>query len=308
MLPELNLSYTIQKIPNGQRRALLAAIDTGGHLPTRTPRRVLNSLPEEWARTDPRTGLRRLTDTGRGALLTVDRFRALRRANPETGVVPGLNYAEGRGLSRDGLVAFRDRTGKSMEATDRWRTGVSAYITTRGRKLVGMPLTVPAFATRLPVHSWGIWKRPGQPDTRVQIIGWPMADGSVRVWPLTGAWDEYEREVPAAELRPEPRRVRGLLTPSPAGRPVRAARARLARTHSTAIRSRYPYLRTMALRGEVRHSAQEAAIREFGVGGASAWRSGAYGRPVPRRPVDRSALPREERTGTARQVGRPGRP
>ncbi|GHF32878.1 hypothetical protein GCM10010218_12430 [Streptomyces mashuensis] len=309
MPPELNLSYTTQKIPNGQRRAILAAIDTGGYLPTRTPRRVLNSLPEEWARTDPRTGLRRLTDAGWGALMTVDRFHALRRANPETGVVPGLNYAEGRGLSRDGLVVFRDRTGKSVEATDRWRTGASAYITTRGRKLVGMPLTGPAFATRLPVNSRGIWKRPGQPDTRVQINGWPMADGSVRVWPLTGAWAaKREREVPAAELRPEPRRIRGLLTPSPAGRPVRAARARLARTHSTAIRSRHPYLRTMALRGELRHSAQEAAIRDFGVGDATARRSGAYGRPVPRPPVDRSALPREKRTGTARQIGRPGRP
>ncbi|MEU5430546.1 hypothetical protein AB0H73_33785 [Streptomyces olivoreticuli] len=96
--------------------------------------------------------------------------------------------------------------------------------------------------------------------------------------------------------------------PRRAGGPVRAARARLARTHSTALRSRYPHLRTMALRGEWRHSAQEAAIRKFGVGGASAWRSGAYGHPVPRPPVDRSALPRDERTGTARRVGRPGRP
>ncbi|WP_413100839.1 hypothetical protein [Streptomyces sp. Inha503] len=306
MLPEHKLSYLIQKIPKGQRRAMLAAIDTGGRLPTDIHRGVLNSLPEEWVRTDPRTGTRWLTGAGRGVLLPVDRFRALKRADPRTGVVPGLNYAAGRGLSRDGLVVFRDRAGNRVEATDRWRFGVSAYITTRGRKLVGMPLTAPAFAERFPVHSRGIWRRPGQPDTRVQINGWPMADGTVRVWPLTGVCGE--REVPAVELRPEPRRVRGLPASSPGGGPVRAARARLARAHGTVLRSRYPHLRTMALRGEWRHSAQEAAIREFGVGGASAWRSGAYGRPVPRPPVDRSALPREERTGTARHVGRPGRP
>ncbi|WP_445517333.1 hypothetical protein [Streptomyces sp. NEAU-174] len=83
---------------------------------------------------------------------------------------------------------------------------------------------------------------------------------------------------------------------------IRAARARLARTHSASFRRRFRFLRTMALRGEWRDSRQEAAIRQFGVGSASAWRSGAYGRPTPKPPVDRSCLPREER------VGRPGRP
>ncbi|MGA5134965.1 hypothetical protein ACPCTO_34800 [Streptomyces olivoreticuli] len=222
-------------MPKGQRRAMLTAIDTGGNLPVDTPRRVLDSLPEEWVGTDPRTGLRRLTEEGWSVLLPVDRFRALKHANPETGRVPGLNYAQGRGLSRDGLVEFRDRVGKSVEATERWRTGVSPYITTRGRKLVGMPLMAPAFTARLPLRSRGIWRRPGQPDTRVQINGWPMTDGTVRVFLPTGIW--REREAPAAELRPEPRRVRGLPVPSTAGGPVRAARARLARTRSTVLRS-----------------------------------------------------------------------
>ncbi|MCX4677680.1 hypothetical protein OG413_20625 [Streptomyces sp. NBC_01433] len=299
-----------QKMTKGQRRAMLAAIDTGGRLPAGTSRRVLDSFPQDWIRTDPGTGLRWLTDIGWAALLPLDRFHALKHADPETGSVSGLDYAAGRGLLRDGLIVFRDPAGQLVGATDCWKTNGAPYITTRGRKLVGMPLRAPAFTLRLPVGIWGLWRRAGQPDAPVRITGWPMADGTVRVqlryW---RHWSEFQQDVPVDELRPAPRRVRGgLPVPSRAGGPARAARVRLARTRSSGIRRRFPYLRTTALRGEWSESVEEAAIRESGMNGATAWRSGAYGRPVPRPLVDRSMLPREERTGTARHLGRPGRP
>lgn len=301
----INLPFGTMKLPPAQRRAMLAAIDIGGHLPTNTPERVLDKIPETWARTGTRTGLRWLTEAGAGTLLTVDRYRKLRRADPETGAVTMLNYAEGRGLARDGLVVFLDRRGRPADPTDTWRTGASPYITARGRKLVGMPLTAPALTARFPLQSRAIWRRPGQPDVHVQVHGWPMVDGRVRVWLSKEHWNP-EREVPVTELRPLPRRVRVLSGLAPAAGPVRSARARLARTQRASVRRRFPYLCTMVLRGE-QPGAQEAAIEKAGAGGVSAWRSGAYGRPVSRPPLDRSMLSQEERAGTPRQVGRPGR-
>ncbi|MFB6529876.1 hypothetical protein [Streptomyces sp. NPDC056399] len=236
MLSESKLSYCIVKMPPARRRAMLAAIDIGGHLPTNTPEKVLDSIPETWALTDARTRLRWLTEAGTSALLNVDRFRKLRRTDPETGIVTGLNYAEGRGLTRDGLIVFLDPRGRPADPTDTWRTGAAPYITPRGRKLVGMPLTAPALTARFPRRSWAIWRRPGQPDTHVRVYGWPMLDGQVRVWLPKEHWNRAEREVPVAELRPLPRRVRVLPRPVPASGPVRSARARLARTQRTSVR------------------------------------------------------------------------
>ncbi|MFJ1552790.1 hypothetical protein [Streptomyces mirabilis] len=65
---------------------------------------------------------------------------------------------------------------------------------------------------------------------------------------------------------------------------VGAARACLARSYRYGERRSMPWLKTRVMRGE------------------TVWRSGAYGRPVPFPPVDRSMLPREER------MGRPLRP
>lgn len=78
---------------------------------------------------------------------------------------------------------------------------------------------------------------------------------------------------------------------------VAAARSRLTRSHGPMMRRRFPYCRTEVLRGEWPEPKQSAAIRRGGMDEASAWRSGAYGRPVPMPPVDRSMLPREERMG-----------
>ncbi|MFF0481901.1 hypothetical protein [Streptomyces sp. NPDC004435] len=236
MLSESKLSYCIVKMPPARRRAMLAAIDIGGHLPTNTPGRVLDSIPETWARTDTRTGLRWLTEAGASALLNVDRFRKLRRADPEKGIVTGLSYAEGRGLTRDGLIVFLDPRGRPADPTDRWITGAVPYITPRGRKVVGMPLAAPALTARFPLWSWAIWRRPGQPDVHVQVHSWPMLDGKVRVWLPKEHWNRPEREVPVTELRPLPRRVRVLPRPAPASGPVRSARARLARIQRAPFR------------------------------------------------------------------------
>ncbi|MGW1275569.1 hypothetical protein ACWD4V_01240 [Streptomyces tsukubensis] len=228
----------ITKMPMKQRRALLAAIDTGGRLPTGISSRVLDALPEAWARTEARTGHRWLTDEGWAALIPTDRFRNLTRANPETGTVTGLNYAERRGLSRDGLIVIRDPAGTPVDPTDHVPHS-TAYITPRGRRLVGMPLTAPAFSTRIPPDSWAIWRRPGQPDRLVHVRGWQMSDGTVRVWDREARYYP-EVELPAAELRPLPRRVRRLHTASPASRPVEAARNRLARTTRTVVPAGQP--------------------------------------------------------------------
>src|SRR4051812_17066612 len=105
-------SFTITRMTLGQRRALLAAVDAGVRLPDGVvPARVLESMPEAWARTDEETGRRFLTPQGRAALVPLDRFRQLRRANPETGAVYGLNHRDGQGLHRDGLVIFQSRDG-----------------------------------------------------------------------------------------------------------------------------------------------------------------------------------------------------
>ncbi|MER5222908.1 hypothetical protein [Streptomyces flaveus] len=52
-------SYAITKMTKGQRKALLAAVDGGGCLPDGVvSARVLESIPEAWARTDEKTGSR----------------------------------------------------------------------------------------------------------------------------------------------------------------------------------------------------------------------------------------------------------
>lgn len=197
-------SYAITKMTPSQREALLAGVDAGGRLPDGiVSARVLESIPETWARTDEETGSRFLTAEGRAALTPLDRYRHLRRANPETGAVSGLNYRDGQGMSRDGLVIFQSHDGRIEEATDRWRTLAVAYITDRGRKLVGMPLSAPPFATRLPVGSRAMRMREGKPAEPVEVKGWPFSDGTVPVCLLTGHWMNYrETEVPATELQP----------------------------------------------------------------------------------------------------------
>ncbi|MEU8540828.1 hypothetical protein AB0C52_12725 [Streptomyces sp. NPDC048717] len=280
MLSTFEPPFVRVKMSSAQRRAMLAAIDISGHLPINTSKRVLNSIPEKWARTDTRTGLRRLTETGAGALLTVDRYRKLRRANPETGLVRGLNHAEGRGLTRDGLVVFLDERGWPADPIDKWRTGAIPYITPRGRKLVGMPLTTPALAARFPLQSRALWRRPGRPDVLVEIRGWPMTDGKVLVWQFEEIWFPSERQVPVAELRPLPRRARVLRGRTPGPRPVGSAH--LAYAQRATFRRRF--------------------------GGASIWRSGAYGRPASQPPLHRLTLSRGNPAGGRRRGRRPGRP
>ncbi|MER5222911.1 hypothetical protein [Streptomyces flaveus] len=82
-------------------------------------------------------------------------------------------------MSRDGLVIFQSRDGRITEATERWRTLAAAYITERGRKLVGMPLIAPPFAARLPVGSRAVWVREGKPDMPVEVKSWQFSNGAV---------------------------------------------------------------------------------------------------------------------------------
>ncbi|MFD3923046.1 hypothetical protein [Streptomyces sp. NPDC058595] len=93
-----------------------------------------------------------------------------------------------------------------------------------------------------------------------------------------------------ADRRPRPASVR------PTSTSVGAARTRLARSYRHGERSR-PWLKTSVTRGEWPRTAQNAAIERGGMAAATAWRSGAYGRPAPAPPFDRSMLPREERVG-----------
>jgi hypothetical protein len=202
-------SYTITKIPKRQRSLMLSAVDAGGRLPAGlAPARVLESIPEAWARSDEATGTRSLTPEGRAALITVDRYRALRRANPETGSAHGLTYSDGRGLHRDGLVIYQSGDGRIAEPTSSWKTGASPYITERGRKLIGMPSTAPPFAVRHPLRSRAVWRRQGQPDEIVQINTWPFTDGMVtvsRIGALTmhGWHRSWDVHVPTTELFPQ---------------------------------------------------------------------------------------------------------
>ncbi|MFF8619174.1 hypothetical protein [Streptomyces sp. NPDC015350] len=197
-------SFDITKMTPGQRKAMLAGVDAGGRLPDGVvTARVLASIPETWARTDERTGTRFLTPKGRAALLPLDRYRHLRRANPETGEVYGLNHYDGQGLHRDGLVIFQSTDGRIAGPTDYWKINAHPYLTERARKLIGMPLTPPPFATRLPVGSRAMWRKEGESPQLVQIKSWPFADGTVRVHLLAGHWVKYpENDVPAAELHP----------------------------------------------------------------------------------------------------------
>ncbi|MFD8903064.1 hypothetical protein [Streptomyces ardesiacus] len=195
-------NFTITRMTPGQRNALLAGVDGDGRLPDAVvPARVLKSIPEAWARTDEETGSRFLTPQGRAALLPIDRFVCLRRANPETGAVYGLNYRDGQGLHRDGLVIFQSQDGQVAGPTDYWMINAYPYITERGRKLVGMPLTAPPFASRLPVGSRALWVRQGAPPMPVEVKSWPFSDGMVRIHPLISNGLGYrENEAPAVEL------------------------------------------------------------------------------------------------------------
>ena len=197
-------SYAITKMTPGQRKALLAGVDAGGRLPDGVvSARVVESIPETWARTDEETGSRFLTPQGRAALIPFDRYRQLRRANPETGAVHGLNHRDGQGLHRDGLVVFQSHDGRIAGPTDHWMTNAYPYITERGRKLVGMPLTAPALTARLPIGSTAVWMRDGRPDELVRVGSWLFADGTVRVTPLARSLPlTPETWAPAVELHP----------------------------------------------------------------------------------------------------------
>ncbi|MGY5009934.1 hypothetical protein ACWCY6_17895 [Streptomyces sp. 900105755] len=199
-------AYTTDKLTPGQRRVMLAAVDADGRLPDGANQRVLNNISESWARTDAATGGRFLTAEGRAALAPLGRFSLLARANPETGSLPGTTgHSDMLALVRDGLAVLQDSEGRPVPVADRWERGNSLRITERGRRLVGMPLTAPPFAERHPVGSWAMWKREGEPARPVQILGWPLADGTVRVLPSgtrLGYAESMERPVPAEQLHP----------------------------------------------------------------------------------------------------------
>ncbi|MFG2795828.1 hypothetical protein [Streptomyces pseudovenezuelae] len=207
-------AYTTDKATPGQRRVMLAAVDADGRLPDGANQRVLNSLPESWARTDVAAGGRFLTTEGRAALAPLGRFFLLARANPVNGCLPGTTgHSDMLALVRDGLAVLQDSDGRPVSVADRWERGNSLRITERGRRLVGMPLTAPAFAERHPVGSRAMWKQQeGEPARPVQILGWPLADGTVYVLPES-TYLSYaasrERPVPAEQIRPAPQ------TPAP---------------------------------------------------------------------------------------------
>ncbi|MDH6629367.1 hypothetical protein M2271_007203 [Streptomyces sp. LBL] len=201
-------AYTTDKLTLGQRRVMLAAVDADGRLPDVANQRVLNGISESWARTDVAAGGRFLTAEGRAAVAPLGRFSLLARANPETGRLPGTTgHSDMLALVRDGLAVLQDSDGRPLPVADRWERGNSLRITERGRRLVGMPLTAPEFAKRHPVGSWAMWKREGETARPVQILGWPLADGTVRVLPR-GARLSYaesaERPAPAEQIRPAP--------------------------------------------------------------------------------------------------------
>ncbi|MBZ6253665.1 hypothetical protein KVH27_35540 [Streptomyces olivaceus] len=200
-------AYTTDKATPGQRRVMLAAVDAGGRLPDGANQRVLNGLPESWARTDVAGG-RFLTAEGRAALAPLGRFALLTRANPETGHLPGTTgHSDMLALVRDGLAILQDRDGHPLPLADRWTSGNGLRITERGRRLVGMPLTAPESAKRFPVGCTAMWKQEGEPARPVTVLGWPLIDGTVRVQPhgtyLRYAFDT-DRPVPAEQLHPVP--------------------------------------------------------------------------------------------------------
>ncbi|MFF8789148.1 hypothetical protein [Streptomyces sp. NPDC015125] len=201
-------AYTTDKLTRGQRRVMLAAVDADGRLPDGANQRVLNNITESWARTDAAAGGRFLTAEGRAALAPLGRFSLLARANPLTGSLSGTTgHSDTLALVRDGLAVLQDSEGRPVPVADRWERGISLRITERGRRLVGMPLTAPEFAERFPVYSRAMWKREGEPARLVQILGWPLTDGTVRVLP-EGARLSYsqrtERPVPAGQIHPAP--------------------------------------------------------------------------------------------------------
>ncbi|MFF7838850.1 hypothetical protein ACFZC6_08545 [Streptomyces ossamyceticus] len=212
-------AYTTDKATPGQRRVMLAAVDADGRLPDGANQRVLNSLPESWARTDVAAGGRFLTTEGRAVLAPLGRFFLLARANPVNGCLSGTTgRSDMLALVRDGLAVLQDSDGRPVSVADRWERGNSLRITERGRRLVGMPLTAPEFAERFPVWSQAMWKREGEPARPVQILGWPLADGTVFVRP-SGAHLSYaeqrERPVPAKQIRPAPQTPATTVTSRP---------------------------------------------------------------------------------------------
>ncbi|OVZ99518.1 hypothetical protein B9W64_37640 [Streptomyces sp. CS159] len=201
-------AYTTDKATPGQRRVMLAAVDEDGRLPAVANQRVLNSIPESWARTDAVRGGRFLTAEGRAALAPLGRYLLLARADPEEGYLSGsTGHHDMLALVRDGLAVLQDSEGNPMPTANRWERGNSLRITERGRRLVGMPLTAPEFAERFPVGGTALWKREGEPARSVRVLGWPLADGTVYVMPqdprLSYA-ESKDRPVPAAQLHPAP--------------------------------------------------------------------------------------------------------
>ncbi|MGA5127778.1 hypothetical protein ACPCAG_31310 [Streptomyces pseudogriseolus] len=199
----MTTDYTTAKTTVGQRRVMLAAVDAAGLLPADAIPRVLRSIPETWARTAD--GGRYLTDEGRAVLAPLGRLYLLARANPESGALPGsTGHADMLALVRDGLAVLQDQDGRPAPTADRWEHGNRLCITERGRRLVGMPLTAPAFAERHPVRSRALWKPEGEPARPVTILGWPLANGTVYVLPSSESYTLRERPVPVAQIHPAP--------------------------------------------------------------------------------------------------------
>jgi hypothetical protein len=198
-------TYSTAKPTPAQRRVMLDAVDADGRLSDTASPRVLGSIPETWARTAAAGG-RYLTAEGRAALAPSGRFRLLTRANPETGSLPGATgHFDALALVRDGLAVVEDCNGRPVTVAERWERGNSLRITERGRRLVGMPLTAPEFAKRFPLHCEAVWKRDGEPEQPVSILGWPLADGTVYVRPTSTGLSyaaSTERPVPAEEIHP----------------------------------------------------------------------------------------------------------
>ncbi|WP_141747132.1 hypothetical protein [Streptomyces agglomeratus] len=95
-----------------------------------------------------------------------------------------------------------------------------------------------------------------------------------------------------ADRRPRPARARRAV-PSELPAPVSPAHRR-----PDGI---VPWGKSRVLKGERRHSVQQAAIRRGGMAVATVWRCGTYGRAVWFPNVDRSMLSRGERIGRPRR-------
>lgn len=90
---------------------------------------------------------------------------------------------------------------------------------------------------------------------------------------------------------------------------VTASRTRLVRSFRHGERRTAPFLNTRALRAEWLPRMQDTTLRTEGMAAATAWRSGAYGRPVPKprrkHPVTHPRMARQYRRLLLRSMFRP---